>query len=63
MNRYQFFVLLAGGLCFRLFMLVQVELVNGGDLDVYLADEGVVGLMAKHIAEGRELPVFFYGQH
>ncbi len=63
MNRYLFFVLLAGGLCFRLFMLVQVELVNGGDLDVYLADEGVVGLMAKHIAEGRELPVFFYGQH
>lgn len=25
-------------------------------------DAGVVALMAKHIAEGRELPVFFYGQ-
>lgn len=63
MNRYLFFVLLAAGLCFRLLLLVKLELVNGGDLDVYLADEGVVGLMGKHIAEGRELPVFFYGQH
>ncbi|HSR52765.1 MAG TPA: glycosyltransferase family 39 protein [Acidobacteriota bacterium] len=26
------------------------------------ADEAVVGLMAKHILEGRETPVFFYGQ-
>ena len=25
-------------------------------------DEAVVGLMAKHISEGRELPVFYYGQ-
>ncbi len=63
MNRYLFFALLVAGLLFRLLMLVQLEIVNGGDLDVYLADEGVVGLMAKHIAEGRELPVFFYGQH
>jgi len=27
------------------------------------ADEFIVGLMAKHILEGREFPVFFYGQH
>jgi hypothetical protein len=27
------------------------------------ADEAVAGLMAMHIAEGKELPVFFYGQH
>lgn len=27
------------------------------------ADEAVVGLMAKHILEGREMPVFYYGQH
>ncbi len=27
------------------------------------SDEAVVGLMAKHILEGRELPVFYYGQH
>jgi hypothetical protein len=26
-------------------------------------DEAVLGLMAKHLAHGRELPVFFYGQH
>ncbi len=25
-------------------------------------DEAIVGLMAKHAAEGRELPLFFYGQ-
>ncbi len=27
------------------------------------ADEGIVGLMAKHISEGRGVPVFYYGQH
>lgn len=27
------------------------------------ADSSVVALMARHMAEGRELPVFFYGQH
>jgi hypothetical protein len=26
-------------------------------------DESVLGLMAKHVAEGREFPIFFYGQH
>jgi hypothetical protein len=26
-------------------------------------DESVLGLMAKHVAQGREFPVFFYGQH
>ena len=26
-------------------------------------DESVLGLMAKHFAQGRELPLFFYGQH
>jgi hypothetical protein len=30
-----------------------------GELD---ADEAVVGLMARHIAFNRELPVFYYGQ-
>jgi 4-amino-4-deoxy-L-arabinose transferase-like glycosyltransferase len=61
-NRYVFFGLLAAGIAFRILMLTRYELVNGGDVDVYLADEGVVGLMGKHILEGRELPVFFYGQ-
>jgi hypothetical protein len=27
------------------------------------SDQAVVGLMAKHIVEGRAFPVFFYGQH
>ena len=27
------------------------------------ADEGIVGLMAKHILDGAEIPVFYYGQH
>lgn len=27
------------------------------------ADESIVGLMAKHIATGQEMPLFFYGQH
>jgi hypothetical protein len=26
-------------------------------------DECILGLMAKHVAEGKEFPVFFYGQH
>jgi hypothetical protein len=26
-------------------------------------DEAVLGLMAKHVAQGKELPIFFYGQH
>lgn len=27
------------------------------------SDEAIVGLMAKHILEGRGIPVFYYGQH
>lgn len=27
------------------------------------SDEAITGLMAKHILEGRSIPVFFYGQH
>ncbi len=27
------------------------------------ADEAIVGLMAKHIAEGKHFPLFYYGQH
>jgi hypothetical protein len=27
------------------------------------ADEAIVGLMAKHIVEGKEIPIFYYGQH
>jgi 4-amino-4-deoxy-L-arabinose transferase-like glycosyltransferase len=62
MNRYVFYALLLVGLLVRTTMLLDYALVDGGDVDVYLADEGVVGLMATHIVEGRSLPVFFYGQ-
>ncbi|MBI5506841.1 MAG: glycosyltransferase family 39 protein [Deltaproteobacteria bacterium] len=62
MSRRLFFALVAVGLGWRLWMLTHYGLVSGGEVDVYLADEGVVGLMGKHIAEGRALPVFFYGQ-
>lgn len=62
MRRYVFFALLLVGTAFRILMLAKYELVNGGEVDVYLADEGVVGLMGKHILEGRALPIFFYGQ-
>jgi hypothetical protein len=62
MNRYVFFAMLLAGVLMRTAMLMDYALVDGGDVDVYLADEGVVGLMALHIVEGRSLPVFFYGQ-
>jgi len=53
-----FFALVAIGIGWRLWMLTHYGLVSGGEVDVYLADEGVVGLMGKHIVEGRELPIF-----
>lgn len=62
MNRYVFYGLLALGIGARTYMLADYGLVDGGEVDVYLADEGVVGLMARHIAAGQTLPVFFYGQ-
>src|SRR5262245_3866833 len=27
------------------------------------SDQAITGLMAKHLAEGRAFPLFFYGQH
>jgi hypothetical protein len=61
-SRGTFYALIALGVVVRLWMLTHYSLVSGGDVDVYLADEGVVGLMGKHILEHRALPVFFYGQ-
>ncbi len=63
MNRKFFVALLLTGIVCRVALLTHYEWVNGGEVDVYLADEGIVGLMGKHILEGRALPVFFYGQH
>ena len=62
MNRTVFYALVGLGLAVRLWMLTHYWLVSAGDVDVYLADEGVVGLMGKHILEQHTLPIFFYGQ-
>jgi hypothetical protein len=61
-NRPVFYALVAFGLLARVWMLTHYSLVSGGDVDVYLADEGIVGLMGKHILEQHATPVFFYGQ-
>lgn len=39
---------------------IDFLVAGGGVID---ADEAIVGLMAKHHLEGRELPTFYYGQH
>lgn len=62
MSRSVFYMLVALGFAVRLWMLTHYSLVSGGDVDVYLADEGIVGLMGKHILEQGATPVFFYGQ-
>ncbi|MCB0358009.1 MAG: discoidin domain-containing protein [Bdellovibrionales bacterium] len=50
-----FFIMLAG-LVPRLYLLWATD-------SVIDSDEAIVGLMAKHILEGRPWPVFYYGQH
>lgn len=40
---------------------LRVATLTGAQTHVN-ADEAIIGLMAKHIAEGRLLPVYFYGQ-
>lgn len=44
------------GLGYRLYLTVNIAPPTN-------SDESTMGLAAMHIAEGRELPVFFYGQH
>ena len=48
--------LIAIGVVSRLPQLLSPNLLLDGD-------ECILGLMAKHVAEGREFPIFFYGQH
>jgi hypothetical protein len=48
-------LLVATAVCSRLPQLLSPYLLLDGD-------ECVLGLMAKHLLEGREFPVFFYGQ-
>lgn len=42
-------------------LLVRVLFLFEGGI-VIDSDEAIVGLMAKHIAEGRQWPIFYYGQ-
>lgn len=42
-------------------LLVRLALLLASDF-VIDSDEAIVGLMAKHILEGREFPIFYYGQ-
>jgi hypothetical protein len=48
-------LLLAGGAAYRLVLLLLRVPTNDGD-------ESIVGLMASHIAAGRDFPAYFYGQ-
>src|SRR5213082_2341714 len=43
-----------------LFRSIVPTWYEGFDFD---SDQAIVGLMAKHLAEGRAFPLFFYGQH
>lgn len=47
-------ILIAAAL--RLYLLYSINFVIDGD-------EAIVGLMAKHIVEGKGVPTFYYGQH
>ncbi len=50
-------VLLAGLVVFRAFPFVWWPSTH------FDSDQAIVGLMAKHISEGRAFPLYFYGQH
>lgn len=57
MNRstlYLFLIILLG-----VFVRLDFLIAGGGVLD---GDEAIIGLMAKHIKEGSNYPIFFYGQ-
>ncbi len=49
-------LIVALGVAYRYFVLEY----NGFPVD---SDEAIVGLMAKHILEGKEIPIFYYGQN
>jgi 4-amino-4-deoxy-L-arabinose transferase-like glycosyltransferase len=55
-NSIFFFLILIAALIVRVLPLI----VGGIVID---SDEAIVGLMAKHILERGELPIFYYGQH
>jgi hypothetical protein len=43
-------------------LIVRLDFMRAGEF-VIDADEAIVGLMGKHIVEGRGIPTFYYGQH
>ena len=53
---------LAAGAAVVLVALRSVVPLTWQQLD-FDADQAIVGLMAKHLAEGRDFPLFFYGQN
>ncbi len=55
-DRWLLLGLMLAGLAIRFDFLAAAKFVVD-------ADEAVVGLMAKHMAEGGPIPVFYYGQH
>lgn len=59
-NQYSLFLIIA------LFMLLasvyRIDFLNALNYRID-SDEAIVGLMAKHINEGKSFPVFYYGQH
>lgn len=50
-----FYVLLAIGVSFQAYILINSTLIN------VISDDSVVGLMARHIHFNSEFPLFFYG--
>ena len=52
----------AASLALRALYLVQSWRIDMSEHPVFIADEGVVGLMARHILRGAH-PLFYYGQY
>ncbi len=48
--------------CVVLGLLIRLDFMRASQWSID-SDEAIVGLMAKHILEGRGIPVFYYGQH
>ena len=57
----KYFELVLIGLILILALIYRLDFLAASNF-VIDADEGIVGLMAKHISEGREIPTFYYGQ-
>lgn len=43
-------------------VLIRLDFLFAGNF-IIDADEAIVGLMAKHVLDGRDIPTFYYGQH